>query len=189
MALAKQAAVRTFIVLAVLAHVAAAEPLELTPPGLTPASPAPLPKDDGVALLLSLAGAVAPIAVYELASGPTDDEFMRGLVLASATMVITPSAGQWYAGRSGGWGMAIRFVGTATFLMTTASCYGYDCDWGPIHQALGYGGLAVTAIGVLYDMTSAPRAVDEWNRKHATLSVPTLARVGSGYGVALGGRF
>jgi hypothetical protein len=183
---------RAAVLVAVLAFATLAR---AQPPGLTPpsgAQPAPQlqatplrKKERGTAAVLSLGGTVVPFLIMMSIGNSSEPEYP---VLAfGATAILLPSAGHWYAGKILTTGMGIRAVSGVVATVSIGILAQSDGDAsGPAVGALvGLGGLA---IGAIYDLATAGSAVDEWNRKHATV-MPTALVLRDGYGVGLAGTF
>ena len=189
--LTKLAAAAAVLTVATAAHAQA--------PGQTLASVPPDvgPKDPDTALLLSLGGTMASHALV-LAGLVSDngDLILGGL----ATSLVTPSLGQWYAGKPLTAGMGIR---AASALVTIAGvaqsleCLDFEgsetsCHGGDSAGLLIAGGLIGYATGTIYDVATAPRAAREYNHRHAVTVQPSLLRTPSGgtsVGVGIGGTF
>ncbi|HEY5925925.1 MAG TPA: hypothetical protein VIV11_29760 [Kofleriaceae bacterium] len=182
----RAAVIVTCLCFASLAH---AQP-GLTPPSLTPSleasPPQPLrrPKDRGTAILASLGGTVAPLLIMMSIGGSTEPE--KPIVLFGVAAVLLPSAGHWYAGKFFTTGMGIRLAGGLVATAGIAALAGDDD--GTVSAAPALLGLAAVGVGVVWDLATAPSAVDAWNRKHATVTAAPM-KVGSGYGVGLAGGF
>jgi hypothetical protein len=179
-------------VLSIVARVAAADPSpsDAPPGGPPPSAPPPVAphKSNGVAVTLSALGTVVPVAIALAGTRSSTDAAVDTLVVGGAMVIFTPSAGEWYAGRWATWGMAIRGLGAITFLGAAASCID-GCSDSTARTASIWGGIGLVAVGSIYDIATASRAVDHWNREHAPTVVPAVVKIGSGYGVGLSGAF
>jgi hypothetical protein len=153
------------------------------------------PKNPDSALMLSLGGTAAS-AVMVIAGAQGGDN--GGLLMAGlASSLVTPSLGEWYAGKPLTAGMGIRGASAlVTFAGLAESLKCLDAD-GSCHSdaSAGYllaGGLIGYATGTIYDIATAPSAAREYNRKHAVTVEPSLLRTPSGttsVGVGIGGTF
>ena len=84
-------------------------------------------------------------------------------------------------------GMGIRALSglVATLSISVLAQSDGDDGGAGLGAVVGLGGLAV---GAIYDIATSGSAVDEWNRKHATV-MPTALVLRDGYGVGFVGRF
>ena len=174
-----------------IASPAFAQPPGLTPPGMTPAlEPQPQPlrrqKDRGTAVLASLGGSIAPILIVAAVAEESDE---TTLWLFGASAVLLPSAGHWYAGKFLTTGMGIRVVSGAVTLLSIAALVQHDDGGGDMFATTASLGMLGLLVGATWDLATAPSAVDDWNKKHATAIAPAPMRLGTGYGVGLVGRF
>ena len=171
-------------------------------PGMTAPLAAPVamsretPKSEDTALALSLGGTAASVGLV-IAGGSSNNGAMISAGLLSS--LVTPSLGEWYAGRYVTAGMGIRAVsGVATVVGFAEALKCVDAD-GECHTdssagVLLVGGLLGYAGGALYDIATAPREARRYNERHGlTLTVaPTPLRTPSGrstLGVGIGGTF
>lgn len=145
-------------------------------------SPSDGARSEHTALALSLGGTAASIAVT--AVGFSTDNHALGVVGLGSTL-LTPSLGEWYAGKPLTIGMGIRAASTVAFLAGVAgTCTDVPCE-NHFDSAASYlmvGGLAGMAGGALYDIVTAKAAAREYNAKHGyTLTVaPTAVRTANG---------
>jgi hypothetical protein len=153
------------------------------------------PKSPDTALMLSLGG-TATSAVLFLGGASSND---GGLMMAGlATSLVTPSLGEWYAGKGLTTGMGIRAVSAAAELAGIAeafSCIDAEDTCSNNNGAAGvliFGGLIGYAAGTIYDIADAPRTARAYNRAHSYTVTPTVMRTPSGnttMGVGIGGTF
>lgn len=193
-----------FLVASVPVLVLATTATALAQPALTPlaapASPAaPAPqestgdKDPGVATLLSIAGTVVPSALVLSAAGTENGS--AGLFLAGLLgMELGPSLGHWYAGDYLTAGLGMRAGGTALLVVGLGEALQcLDVNDGSCHSGgeaplLIGAGLFVT--GSIYDIATAGRAANQWNKEHLRLAPTMISSAGhSTVGVGLGGSF
>ena len=119
-----------------------------------------------------------------------------------ATSVVTPSLGNWYAGRWLTVGMGIR-VATGGFIAYVASTQRQDIQCTDsatpktCHQItntgmtlLGIAGIVFVG-GAAYDFKTLPDDIRAYNRKHAFQWAPVLTAppIGSGAVLGIGGTF
>ncbi|MCA9676890.1 MAG: hypothetical protein KC464_17785, partial [Myxococcales bacterium] len=129
-----------------------------------------------------------------------DDALESGLYWAGAMgLMLGPSAGHWYAGRTVTAGMGLRAAG-ATLAVAGAvgsfdKCFFVEepCDDSG-YLAMALLGAGAFVAGVAYDVATADDAAREWNRDHgfSVQVAPTAVRTGAGGvtpGVALAGTF
>ncbi len=181
--------------------VAAAEP-----PGETPARGPH--KDRSTALWMSLSTTLGGLGLVLVAADigirpqayPNEQWLQPPLIaVGSAALLVGPSLGSAYAGRFWNGGTAIRLAGLGIAGAGVAFALAYDRrggDAGPDplpYLAFAAGGIVYLA-GATYEIATAPRAIDRYNREHgvsAQLSVvPIRARDGSlAPGVSLSGQF
>jgi hypothetical protein len=153
------------------------------------------PKNPDTALMLSLGGAAASAAMVIAGAQGSDN---GGLLVAGlATSLVTPSLGEWYAGKALTAGMGIRAasaVVTMVGLSESLKCLDADgsCQSDASAGYLLAGGLIGYATGTIYDIATAPTAAREYNRRHAVTVQPSLLRTPWGttsVGVGIGGTF
>jgi hypothetical protein len=158
------------------------------------------PKSEDTALNLSLAGTGVSVALT--AAGFASNN--GGLAMAGlASSLVTPSLGEWYAGKPLTLGMGVRAASAVTFLYGVGEafkCFDYEGSDTSCHNdnnlagALLLGGALGYAGGTIYDIATAKSAAREYNAKHGlsmTLA-PTALRTPSGQstmGVGIGGSF
>ena len=152
------------------------------------------PKDPTTALELSLGGTAASAALFGIGLEANNGGMIAAGLLSS---VVTPSLGEWYAGKPITIGMGVRAASAVVFLAGVGealSCLDeYDCHNNTTASgALILGGLAGYAGGTIYDIATAPTAAREFNREHQLHIAPTYMRTPSGnatMGVGIGGTF
>jgi hypothetical protein len=148
------------------------------------------PKDPDTALMLSLGGTAASVALV-VAGGRVNNSLpWAGLV----SSVFTPSLGEWYAGKPLTVGIGIR-AASAGILFAGIGQWNSSND-----EKKGDGGaglLVLTGIvgyaaGAIYDIADAPRAAHAYNRTHSWQVAPTVLHTPSGdthMGIGIGGSF
>ncbi len=183
----------TTLLTAGLAH---ADDASLAPGNVPPIPSDQGPKDPNTALLLSLGGTAASAGLV-IAGGASND---GGLVAAGLlSSLVTPSLGEWYAGKPLTAGMGIRVVSAAAEIAGLAEAFKcFDTENCTNNQglagALMLGGLVGYAAGTIYDIADAPSSAREYNRAHSlhVTVTPTVMRTPSGnaqMGVGIGGSF
>jgi hypothetical protein len=157
------------------------------------ATPARAHADDSkspeAAFALSATGALISVGLLgyaaHIAPGAEADRLALG---AGASLIVTPSLGQVYAGNYLTVGLGARVGGAALMVLGyhAASC-GETGDCSPqLGAASLIAGAGVFIAGVLWDVATAPRAARRWNERHLTLT-PTIT--GDRAGLAIGGAF
>ena len=182
----------TTLLTAGLAH---ADDTSLAPGNVPPIPSDQGPKDPHTALMLSLGGTAASAALV-LAGSSANNADLVGVGLLSS--LLTPSLGEWYAGKPLTAGMGIRLASAGVELYGLAeafkcwdSCTSSDNNTAGV---LVVGGLIGYAAGTIYDIADAPSSAREYNRAHswhATVT-PTVMRTPSGnaqMGVGIAGSF
>ena len=153
------------------------------------------PKSPDTALQLSLGGTLASAAMLGIGLSSNNG----GLAMAGlATSLVTPSLGEWYAGKPLTAGMGIRVASAAAEIAGLAEafkCIDAEDTCSNDSGAAGlliFGGLIGYAAGTIYDIADAPRSAREYNRMHSWQITPTVMRTPSGdakMGVGIGGTF
>jgi hypothetical protein len=161
------------------------------------ASPALAEKKRKTALLLSGVGTGVSsglvLSSFLIKSDHTvyDPTFYAGL----ATSIVTPSLGEWYAGKWFTVGMGIRAGGALMAVYGISQTQDQHCFVDPTQNCptltgTGFTVLSIAAIvyigGVVYDVLDAEDAVEGYNRHHVMLT-PTATHGGGG--MALVGTF
>jgi hypothetical protein len=152
------------------------------------------PKDPTTALELSLGGTAASGALLGIGIGANNGGMIAAGVLSS---LVTPSLGEWYAGKPVTLGMGLRAA--SAFVLLAGLSESLKCldetDCTNNTQAAGalvLGGLVGYAGGTIYDIALAPSAARDFNREHQIHLAPTYMRTPSGnatMGVGIGGTF
>jgi hypothetical protein len=152
------------------------------PPGETE----PVIPDEKSALTAYFVSALAtsgPAAVGLLVFGDRDDP--RGAIggmIATAGMVVGPTAGHWYAGRTWTTGLTLRLASMGIVAGMVIRDQQEPLELGTVIVGLtAAGGLWGT--GAVWDLVTLPRSVRRYNREHALVIAPTTN------GVAIAGRF
>jgi len=154
------------------------------------------PKNENTALALSLGGTAASAALVIVGGEANNGEMISAGLLSS---LLTPSLGEWYAGKLVTPGMGIRAasaVVTVVGLAASLKCLDAEgeCHTDASAPILVGAGLIGYAGGTIYDIATAPREARRYNDRHAlrlTLA-PTPLRTPSGQatmGVGIGGTF
>jgi hypothetical protein len=152
------------------------------------------PKDPTTALELSLGGTAASGALLAIGIEANSGPMIAGGLLSS---LVTPSLGEWYAGKPVTLGMGIR--GASAIVLLAGLSESLKCldetDCTNDNKAAGellIGGLIGYAGGTIYDIATAPSAARDFNREHQIHLAPTYMRSPSGnatMGVGIGGTF
>ena len=142
--------------------------------------------------LVALAGDEFVVVGSSPTGRPWMQDFGNGLQwTALASLAITPSFGEWYAGDYLPVGLVVRTSGFALGALFLAraqanGCNRYSC-WpadATIELVLGFGALAA---GTVWDIATAPRAADRYNAKHAWIAItPMIAPAATGHAFGLG---
>jgi hypothetical protein len=176
-------------------RVATAEPAAdevVAPPGMSaPAPPAPTAtedlKDPHIALLLAVAGSLAPIAIVGAAARGNNDNKGTLIGLTATTVLFLPSAGHWYSGRFLTPGMITRAIGLSVAAFGLLMLVGSEGDSGA--NVFVAGGI-VTVSGAVLDIATAPHEAEAYNDAHRVRVKPVAMHFKTGgYGVGLGGTF
>ena len=179
----------------VLAVTAAASLCVATAAHADPADPGDQgPKDPTTALELSVGGTLASAGLVAIGAGAHND----GMIVAGlVSSLVTPSFGEWYAGKPVTLGMGLRVASTLVFVAGASEAFkcidSDNCQNN--NTAAGVmllGGLIGYAGGTIYDIADAPSAAREFNRAHQIHVVPTYMRTPSGnaaMGMGIGGTF
>lgn len=158
-------------------------------------NPTPGPKSRKTAFALSAGGTALSVGLA-VAGGYTNNGTLLGAGLLSS--LVTPSAGEVYAGSPFTWGLGIRTVSAVVAIAGVNE--GLKCILGgdtchnnkPLAATLISAGAIGYATGIVYDLATAGTAVDEYNRKFNLHVAPTMMRTassGTAVGVGIGGSF
>jgi len=152
------------------------------------------PKDPTTALELSLGGTAASGALLGIGIGANNGGMIAAGLLSS---LVTPSLGEWYAGKPITLGMGVRAA--SAFVLLAGLSESLKCldetNCTNDNKAAGellVGGLIGYAGGTIYDIAMAPSAARDFNREHQIHLAPTYMRTPSGsatMGVGIGGTF
>ncbi|HEY0479208.1 MAG TPA: hypothetical protein VGD37_16935 [Kofleriaceae bacterium] len=178
-----------------LITIAAAAALTFTAHVASADDATPEPRSRNTAFALSAGGTALSIGLVAL-GGATHNGTLAGAGVLSS--LISPSAGEFYAGRPITAGMGLRVSSGLVVLWGFAE--GSKCLEGDAHchdnAVLGGALIAAGALGyvtgVAYDIATAGSAVDAYNRKHNLHVAPTVlptASSGPAVGMAIGGTF
>ena len=181
--MSKAIAVALLATLTLTARLAAAEP------------DVPEHKDPGTAVMLSAGGTLLSVGVLLVG---VDTRNSTLAVAGALSSLITPAAGEIYAGklftpgiglRLAGAGLAVVGVGEAlNCAFTTAPCDRNE----RLVSGLLIGGAVSYASGVVLDIALAGSAAEDFNRKHDLHIAPIASRTataGQTFGVGLSGSF
>ena len=149
-------------------------------------------KHASTALAISLGSTAAAVGMFALGYKTDRPELLAGGALLG---VAAPSFGRWYAGEYSTGGLYLRLGGAALALagLVTAMHYSWANEMVPdaaAGLAIAGGGLFVG--GALYDIGTAPKAVERYNNQHAIGVSPMVTSSGggpSGFGLSIGGSF
>jgi hypothetical protein len=152
------------------------------------------PKDPSTALALSLGGTLASGALVAIGAASNNGDIAAAGVLSS---LVTPSLGEWYAGKPVTLGLGLRAASALVFVvgadeafkcfLQDDTCHNNNTEAG----LLLLGGLAGYATGTIYDIATAKSTAREYNVHHLQLA-PTYMRTPSGsatMGVGIAGTF
>ena len=165
---------------------------------LAAADDAPASKDRDVAFKLSAGATLVSIGLVVAGASTGHDRLTDAGLLSS---LVTPSAGELYAGKLLTPGMGIRALAAGVELAALSEAR--NCGWyvwptgscrnsGDITQALILIGAIGYATGAIYDIATASRAVDDYNQRLHLRMTPTViptASSGPAVGLGLGGSF
>jgi hypothetical protein len=157
----------------------------------------PEPKDRDTAFALSAGGTMASAALL-VAGVKAGNAALAGAGLISS--LFTPSAGEIYAGRLATPGLGIRLVSTgvaAVGFEEAFKCFLIESSSSCQHDSRLAGELIVVAgigyaSGILYDIATAGRAVDDYNQRLHLRVTPTVIPTTSSapaVGLGIGGSF
>jgi hypothetical protein len=155
--------------------------------------PVPGDRDRNVAFALSSGGTALSIGLVALGAHGDGTLAMTGLL----SSLVTPAAGEFYAGKMLTWGTGIRVVsgvaavvGLAVVVRCTslAVFVSGPCRENPdAAAALMVTGAVGYAAGIVYDIATAGSAVDDYNRRLHLRITPTILQTASSRAtVALG---
>ncbi len=152
------------------------------------------PKDPTTALEWSLGGTAASGALFAIGLSSDNSEMMAAGLLTS---LVSPSFGEWYAGKAVTAGMGIRAASGLVFMAGVSEALKCldETDCSNNNTAAGamlLGGLIGYAGGAIYDIATAPTAAHEFNAAHQIHLAPSYTRTPSGnaaMGIGIGGTF
>jgi hypothetical protein len=155
------------------------------------ADPAPEPKDRSTAFLLSLGGTAASLSLV-LAGADNSNEWLLGAGLISS--LFTPAAGRIYAGCLFTPGLGIRLVSAGLAVAAFKEALDDEGNRGNNERTrvLFFAGVIGYASGIVYDIATVGRAVDDYNQRlrlHVTPTVIPTASSGPAVGLGIGGSF
>ena len=154
------------------------------------ASPASAEKSRKTALVLSglSTGVSSALVLSSFLIKADGTVFAPTFYAGVGSSVITPSLGQWYAGKWLSIGMAVRVAAAGLATLAIAQrrddpCFVDPTEICPTLSGTGFTVLSLAAIayigGVAYDVIDTPKAIERHNRGHAMLT-PTLSPRGAG---------
>jgi hypothetical protein len=153
------------------------------------------PKSRTEAIVLSASGTALSLSLVTAGLATSNSTVLSAGVLSS---LVTPSAGEIYAGQIVTWGMAMRVASAGIGLAGVSEalkCFDSEgtCqnNQGLATTLLLVGGLGY-ASGIIYDIATAGTAVDHYNNKHGLRVTPLVARsatTGQTFGLGLSGSF
>jgi hypothetical protein len=155
----------------------------------------PEPRSRDTAFALSAGGLGLSIGLVGVGA-TVHNSTIGGIGLLSS--LITPSAGEIYAGKFFTLGLGLRVVSAAAGiagLEEAFKCFlaSSECQHNNgLAGVLIVGGTIGYASGILYDIATAGSAVDDYNRRHNLHVSPTVlptASSGPAVGMAIGGTF
>ena len=156
------------------------------------------PKSRGAAFALSAGGTALSLGI--MAGGLATGDGTT-FVVGALSSLITPSAGEWYAGQGFTLGLGTRLVSAGVFVAGVAEgfkCFSLYADNSSCHNdpqlagallivgAVGYGA------GVVYDIATAGAAADRYNQRFHLHVAPVVSRsvgAGTALGVGIQGTF
>jgi hypothetical protein len=153
------------------------------------------PKSRDTAFALSAGGTALSVGLVLVGANTSNGTLVGAGLLSS---LVTPSAGEIYAGRPLTAGMGIRAASAVVTIAGISEALKCVLD---DHPCGNNEGLAVTllgagalgyATGIIYDIATAGTAADEYNRKFNLRVAPTVmqtASSGPAVGLSLGGSF
>lgn len=147
-------------------------------------------KSESGAVGLSVASTVAGGALFAAGLGTESGPL---LAVGAGALILGPSAGHWYAGKSLTWGLPIRIAGAGLAVMGTYEAIGCVIaadDDGCSAPEMVIGGLVLVGVGTVLDIATAGRSAREYNERHWQVT-PTLVSDGQsqGMGLGIGGSF
>lgn len=166
---------------------------------LAAADDAPAWKDRDAAFKLSAGATVVSIGLVVAGASTGHDTWIDAGLVSS---LITPSAGELYAGKllTPGQGIRAASAGIGLLGLNEALHCGFYVGWttdscrnsGDITRALILIGAIGYATGTIYDIATASRAADDYNQRLHLRVTPTViptASSGPAVGLGLGGSF
>lgn len=153
------------------------------------------PKSRTAAVALSASGTALSLGLMTVGLVTDNGTLLSAGALSS---LITPSAGEIYAGQIATWGMGLRVASAGIALVGASEAFKCIEDDGTCHNdpalagtLLLVGGIGY-ASGIIYDIATAGSAVDRYNKKHNLRVTPLATRsatTGQTFGVGLSGSF
>jgi hypothetical protein len=156
------------------------------------AEPSRSPKDPTTATLVSVGATLVPIAL-----GIASKNGTSGLILATAGVVLGPSAGHWYAGEVGWTGLAIRGLGLAATALVIDDSFqcaigdggesGKNCS---LADGVLFGGVSLLIGGVIFDWLRVGDSARRANARSVQIAPTVISGPQStGTGLGLSGAF
>jgi hypothetical protein len=155
----------------------------------------PEPKDRGTAVALSAGGTMASATLLVVGVETKNGALAAAGLISS---LVTPSAGEIYAGRVVTPGLVLRLVSAGAAVAGLEEAFKCFLASSPCQHDPGLAaGLIVAggigyASGILYDIATAGRAVDDYNQRMHVRVTPTViptAASGPAVGLGIGGSF
>lgn len=152
-------------------------------------------KDPSTAVVLSVGGTAASATLF-LVGVKAENGALAAAGLISS--LVTPSAGEIYAGRLGTPGLVLRLVSAGVAVAGVQEAFkcfleSSSCQHDPeLAGALIVAGGIGYASGILYDIATAGRTADDYNRRMHVRVTPTVIPTGSSgpaVGLGIGGSF
>ncbi len=144
--------------------------------------------------MLSLStGVLLPIAL--VGATRSGNSIALGYATVGA-IILGPASGHWYAGEAGGYGIGLRFLGTAVAFAGFATAVNSDCETQSCTDDsnraayIALGGAALVVGSTIYDIATAGRAARRYNASHIVVAPAPVSTGGPpGLGLAIGGTF
>lgn len=173
------------LVIGVLARAAHAEPLELTPPGLTPPTERPRPPAQrsllaayGLTVGVLAAGAIVVNLGDE--DRPSSPRSVSLGIVGNLAFLAGPSVGHWYAGERITPGLVLRTAGAAAIgLMVWQHPHCADEGCGPEILAVA-GILGLVGTGMAWDLLTLPRSIRRANHRAQLQLAPLITHGATG---------
>jgi hypothetical protein len=155
----------------------------------------PDPKDRDTAIALSAGGTLASAALFAVGVKAENGALAATGLISS---LVTPSAGEIYAGRLASPGLVLRLVSAGVTVVGIDEAFECFLASSPCHHDPELAGALIVAggigyaTGILYDLATAGSAVDDYNRRMHVRVTPTViptSSSGPAVGLGIGGSF